>query len=110
MSRIGKGMPRARDMDEYKYLVKDALYEIEEIKAAFEFDGAEMDDSYKISEQLEPGLKALLASMEDGSYEFGSDVMGFMQNVAQVPQIIVPYKPILSRLIDTHQNGFEKTT
>jgi len=108
MSRIGRGMLRARSLDEYKSLVKDALYEIDEIKAAFEFDGVEMDDAQRISEQLEPGLNALLASLEDDSYQFGSDTLGFMQNVANVPQIVIPYKPLLSRIIDTHNKGLEE--
>lgn len=108
MSRIGRGMLRARSLDEYKSLVDDALYEIEEIKAAFEFDGVEMNDAQRISEQLEPGLKALLSSLQDDSYQFGSDTLGFMQNVANVPQIVIPYKPLLSRIIDTHNRGLEE--
>ena len=108
MSRIGRGMLRARSLDEYKMLVKDVLYEIDEIKAAFEFDGVEMDDAQRISEQLQPGLKVLLNSLEDDSYQFGSDTLGFMQNVANVPQIVIPYKPLLSRIIDTHNKGLEE--
>ena len=108
MSRIGRGMLRARSLDEYKSLVKDVLYEIDEIKAAFEFDGVEMDDAQRISEQLQPGLTTLLASLEDDSYQFGTDTLGFMQNVANVPQIVIPYKPLLSRIIDTHNRGLEE--
>jgi len=108
MSRIGRGMLRARSLDEYKSLVEDVLYEIDEIKAAFEFDGVEMDDAQRISEQLLPGLTLLKSSLEDDSYQFGSDTMGFMQNVANVPQIVIPYKPLLSRIIDTHNRGLEE--
>lgn len=107
MSMIGRGMPRARSYEEYKSIIADALYEISEVRAAAEFDGDYMTDTLGISEALEPELKALLKSIEDGSYEHSSDGFSFMIHVPKIPQEIIPFKPLLIRINETHTKGLE---
>ncbi len=107
MSMIGRGMPRARSYEEYKAIVADALYEISEVRASAEFDGDYMTDTLGISEALEPELKALLKSLEEGNYEHSPTSFGFMTNMHQIPQEIIPFKPLLSRINETHTKGLE---
>ena len=108
MSMIGRGMPRARSYDEYKEIVADALYEIQEIRASFEFDGEYMNDSMQIAEALEIPLKALKESLEDGTYEHSKEDFPFMTNMSRIPQEVVPFKPLLTRINETHTKGLEE--
>ena len=65
MSTIGRGMPRARSMDEYIEMLKDALYEIQEVKATAEFDDY-MNDSVLIADAMKPELEQVLKMTEVG--------------------------------------------
>ena len=107
MSKIGRGMPRARSLDEYKEMLKDALYEIQEIRATAEFDDY-MNDAVMIAGSMEPELKSLLDKANSGSPQFGQHELTFMQNIAQIPTEIIPFKSLLLRINDTQKNGLEE--
>ncbi len=106
MSTIGRGMPRARSMDEYIEMLKDALYEIQEVKATAEFDDY-MNDSVLIADAMKPELEQVLKMTEEGTNQFGSQ-FSFMQNMNQMPTEIVPFKHLLMRINDTQKNGLEE--
>ncbi len=105
MSQIGRGMPRARSLDEYKEMLKEALYEIQEVKATAEFDDY-MNDAVMIAESMKPELEAILKSVEEGTNQFGNG-LSFMQNMKKIPTEIVPFKSLLLRIDDTQKNGLE---
>lgn len=109
MSMIGRGMPRARSYDEYKAIVDDALYEIGEVRASADFDGDYMTDTLNISELLEPELIALYKSLQEGSYEHSPESFSFMTNMHHIPQEILPFKPLLIRINETHTKGLEES-
>ncbi len=107
MSKIGRGMPRARSLNEYKEMLKDALYEIQEVKATAEFDDY-MNDAVMIAESMRPELEAILKAVEDETIQFGNGLV-FMQNMRQIPTEIVPFKSLLARIDDTQKNGLEES-
>ena len=106
MSQIGRGMPRARSMDEYKEMLKEVLYEIQEVKATAEFDDY-MNDAVLIAESMRPELEAILKDVESGNIQFGSE-LSFMQNTQRMPTEIIPFKALLARISDKQKNGIEE--
>lgn len=107
MSKIGRGMPRARSHEEFVEIVKETLYEIDEIRASYEFDGDYMNDTIQIVGSMEIPLKSLLASLTDGTYQQGSTGLEFMEKLRRLPQELLPIKPLLIRIDETHNKGLE---
>ena len=107
MSKIGRGMPRARSYEEFKEIVSEVLYEIDEIRASHEFDGDYMNDSLQIAESIERPMKQLKQQLEDGSYQHSKEGFAFIENMQRVPMEIVPFRPLLTRINETHKNGLE---
>lgn len=101
------GTPRATDMNAYIELLKDALYEVRDMRAAGEFDDGFMDASAQYVEVLEPALIKILDDIENDQYALGGTALSFMPMVRGASQIILPFKPLLVRINDTHMNGFE---
>ena len=61
-------MKRARSVEEYVLLIKDALYEVDDMRAAIEYDEEGMGSGSSIIEELESTLKELYESMQAGNY------------------------------------------
>lgn len=96
---------RAANMDEYKALVKDALYEVDELKAAIEYDEEFMGDALSIVGKLDEQLKALAKNIEQGDYKFGGDDLPFMSLVSGSGDHVLPFKHLLLRINLTHKEG-----
>ena len=99
-------MHRARTTDEYVKWVNEALVEVGELRAAFEWD---LDDQSRIPgflEPLEQSLRQLLQSMRDGSYAWASGDLPFMPMVRRNgPQI--PFADLLNAINETHMQGLD---
>ena len=101
MSQIGRGMPRARSLEEYKEMLKEALYEIQEVKATAEFDDY-MNDAVLIADSMRPELEDILKNIENNTNQYGNE-LSFMQNTHRMPTEIVPFKSLLSRISATQK-------
>lgn len=100
-------MKRARTVDEYVRLVKDALYEAEDMRAAIEYDEEGMGSGVKVIEELEGNLKELYQSMLDSSYCWNTGDLKYMDLIRDLDEGVVPFKSLLIRINDTHKNGLE---
>jgi len=56
---------------------------------------------------LEKAMRALRASMADGSYRFGEEDLPFMKIVAPQDDMLLPIKPLLRVINETHRNGLD---
>ena len=100
-------MKRARTVDEYVALVKDALYEVEDMRAAIDFDSEGMGEAPKFIDDLEDTLKGIFQSMQDGTYCWRTGDLAYMEFVRNMDESTIPFRTLLVRINDTHKNGLE---
>ena len=89
----------------YLELVKQALFEVEELRMAAEFDEEYMGDVLSFIPGLEKPLREMESALRDGSYEFGADDLPFMPIVERQPDVMLPFKTLLRQINDTHRQG-----
>ncbi len=100
-------MKRPATVDEYVALIRDAQYEVEEMRAAIEFDEEFMTDAASYVNELDKSLRELLQSMQDGSYCWRTGDLPFMDFVRDLDERVLPFRSLLIRINDTHKNGLE---
>ena len=100
-------MKRARTVEEYISLIKDAIYEIEDMRAAIEFDEEGMAQSNKVIDELEGHLKEIHKSMIAGDYCWKTGDLKYMDLIRNLDDGVIPFRSLLVRINDTHKNGLE---
>ncbi len=98
-------MQRPRTPEEYFDLVDQALFEIRDLRWAAEFDEEELGGALKFLDRLEAEVDALRRQMLDGTYHFGNEDLPFMDIVAAQETFILPFKPLLQIINQTHKHG-----
>ncbi len=98
---------RPKTPEAYVDLVEQALFEIEDLRAAAEYDMDSMGAATEFLEELERDVRALRASMADGSYQFGKEDLPFVKVVARQDERILPFKSLLLKINETHRKGLE---
>ena len=100
-------MKRPATVEEYVALIKDAIYEVEEMRAAIEFDEEYMGDASTYINELDRNLKEIISSMQDGTYCWRTGDLPFMTFVRDLEERVLPFRSLLIRINDTHKNGLE---
>jgi len=100
-------MKRARTVEEYVSLIKDAMYEIGDMRAAIEFDTEGMGESNKVIDELEEYLTEIHDSMMEGNYCWRTGDLKYMELIRNLDEGVVPFRSLLIRINDTHKNGLE---
>ena len=100
-------MPRARTVDEYVDLVKQALFEVEELRAAVEYDMEYMGGALGFLEELEAQVRALYGQMERGEYAFEDRDLPFMAIAEHQDDRLLPFKSLLRSINETHRHGLD---
>jgi len=95
-------------MKEYIDIVREALYEIDELRASVEFDEEYMEGALGFINDLDSGVRSLLHSLESGSYEFGKGELPFIEIVRNVSDNLLPFKHLFMRIEMTHKQGLEQ--
>ncbi len=101
---------RPASMDDYIELVESALFDVEELRMSVEFDMEFMESALSFVEPLESGLRDLLRSLQDGSHEFTDVDLSFMPIVEAQPSVMLPFKPVLRQINETHRKGLQDET
>ena len=96
---------RPATMEDYIELVESALFDVEELRMSVEFDMEFMEGALSFIEPLEKGLRDLLNSLKDGSYEFADEDLPFMPIVEAQQNVMLPFKPVLRQINETHRKG-----
>lgn len=93
--------------EEYVEMIRTALFEVEDLRAAIEYDNEGMSDSLVFIDELEHHIKALYKSLEDGTYEFEDKDLSYMQLVREHGLFSLPFRDLLTIINDTHRNGLQ---
>ena len=98
-------MQRPRTAEEYFDLVNQTLFEIQDLREAAEFDREEFGNALKFLDRLEEEVGKLRRQMLDGAYHFGNEDLPFMEIVLAQDAFILPFKPLLQIINQTHKHG-----
>ncbi len=99
-------LQRARSVDEYIEWVKQAVFEIDDLRACLEYDSEELVQFPVFLDPLDAGIKALYTAMQEGRYCFGRDDLPFIELAAQYADAI-PFHTLLNQINATHQLGLD---
>lgn len=100
-------IPRAKTVDSYVDLVDQAIFEIEELRLATEYDMESLGNTRSFIDKLEKHVRALKQNMVDGSYHFEARDLPFMKIVDQQDDRYLPFKYLLRMINETHKNGLD---
>lgn len=98
---------RAHSTEEYVDMIKQAIDETFDLRQALEFDEEFMSENRSLATELEKHLKNLYVSMEDGSYQFATGDLPYMQLLEQYHPDMIPFRYLLKRINETHNKGLE---
>jgi len=102
---------RARDKQEFIDLINQALDEVEDLRAAIEYDEEFMGNAAMIVEPISSGLGKLLAAVKSGEYLMGQgDWLDFLNALRNTDHQVVPFWPLLKLILETHQRGYQERT
>ena len=104
---VNNKIVRAHSTEEYVDMIKQAIDETFDLRQALEFDEELMSEARTLADDLEKILKDLYSSMEDGSYQFATGDLPYMQLLEQYHPEMVPFRYLLKRINETHNKGLE---
>lgn len=96
---------RPKTPEAYVELVNQALYELEELRFAMEYDMDSMGEAASFLDTLDEQLKELRETMADGSYRFGKEDLPFMKLVDAQDERVMPFKYLFATINRTHLEG-----
>ncbi len=99
-------LQRARSAEEYVEWVKQAVFEVDDLRDCYDYQMDEMGRYPAFLEPLEQGIKALHQSMIDGEYHFGREELSFMELVNRHGDDI-PFAILLRQINETHRKGID---
>jgi len=98
---------RPKTAEEYVDLVDQALFEIEDLCMAVEYDTESMGAATEFLQDLERDVRKLRDSMADGSYMFGKENLPFFKVAEQQDERVLPFRQLLLKINETHINGLD---
>lgn len=102
-----KRIIRARSTEEYVNLIEQAIDETWDLRQSIEYDEDYMADARAFIDALDAQLKALYQSMKDGSYQFATGDLPFVEIMEAQHEALLPFKFLLKRINETHMKGLE---
>lgn len=100
-------MRRARTVDEYIALIKDAVYEVNEMRASIEYDEEGMGEGSKFIDELESNLKEIYNSMVSGDYCWRTGDLKYMELIRHMDEGTLPFRSLLIQINETHIKGLK---
>lgn len=97
---------RARTAQEYAEWVKQARFEVGDLKECLLYEMEEMTNFPAYLEPLERGIQQLYDAMCNGSYAFGREDLPFME-VANRHGDEIPFHILLQQINETHRRGLD---
>ena len=96
---------RPKTAEAYAELVRQALFEVEELRAAVEYDMEYMGGALEFLDELEAQVRAIYQSMVDGTYRFEDRDLPFMRLLDRTDDRVLPFKDLLKIINATHRQG-----
>jgi len=97
---------RAKTVDEYVDWVRQAVFEIDDLRNCLEFELEDLNRFPAFLDPLDQGIKAVYKSMQEGSYNFGREDLPFM-DLAEKYADDIPFLTLLKQINETHRKGLE---
>lgn len=91
----------------YVELVRQAIFELEDIVEAMGYDLDEVDGTPMYIEALLKELRGMRAAMADGSYMFGRNDLPMMRIVSKHTEQDLPCIKLLYLINQTHREGLD---
>jgi hypothetical protein len=98
---------RAKTAKEYASLVDQVIGELQDILEASRFDFDDVESNTEYVEVLLKEIRALRASMADGSYQFGRNDLPFMRIVKLHSDSDLPCIRLFYDINQTHRKGLD---
>lgn len=83
--------------------LKQAQEELDELRAAIEYDEEFMADAYGFLKPLEQGVAETLAAIEAGTHQFSDEDLPFMEYVTGANKTLLPFKFLFTQINDLHK-------
>ncbi len=98
---------RARTAEEYADWVKQARFEVQDLRDCLLYEAEESMVSFPaFLEPLEEGIDGIYKAMCEGHYSFGREDLPFM-DVALAHEDQIPFHTLLKQINETHRRGLE---
>lgn len=97
---------RARSVDEYVEWVRQAVFEVGDLRECLEFEIEDMARFPAFLDPLEEGIKSLYSAMQEGTYGFGREDLSFMDIAGRYADEI-PFHTLLKQINETHRRGLD---
>jgi hypothetical protein len=97
---------RAKTVDEYVEWVRQAVFEVGDLRDCLEFELEDLTRFPAFLDPLEQGIKDLYESMKAGTYSFGREDLPFM-DLAEKYADEIPFVTLLKQINETHRKGLE---
>ena len=102
-------LQRARSAQEYAEWVKQARFEVQDLRDCLLYDMEEIGEMGRFPAFLEPleqGIEAVYDAMCRGEYAFGREDLPFME-VAEMNADQIPFMILLKQINETHRKGLD---
>ena len=96
---------RPKTAEEYVELIDQALFEIDDLRAAAEYDAESMGGVVEFLGHLEGDVRGLKQAMLEGHYQFNNNDLPFMRVVEAQDERVLPFKYLLRVINATHRMG-----
>ncbi len=100
---------RAKSVDEYVEWVRQAVFEVGDLRECLEYELEDLDRFPAFLDPLQEGIESLYRSMQDGTYGFGREDLSFME-LAERYADEIPFHTLLKQINETHRKGLEVGT
>jgi hypothetical protein len=97
---------RARTVDEYVEWVRQAVFEVGDLRDCLEFELEDLNRFPAFLDPLDEGIRAIHQSMKEGTYSFGREDLPFM-DLAERYAVEIPFHTLLKQINETHRRGLE---
>ena len=93
------------NLEEYLELIDQALFEVDDTRAAMEYEMEGMEHALKFIDELERNLRQLRAALSAGEHVFGGADLPYMAIIAKQTLQTVPFKRLLEDINQVHRHG-----
>lgn len=97
---------RAKSVDEYVEWVRQAVFEVADLRDCLEFEMEDLASFPAFLDPLQEGVQRLYDAMKDGSYAFGREDLPFMDLAGKYAEEI-PFHTLLKQINETHRRGLD---
>ena len=97
---------RARSAEEYAEWVKQAMFEVGDLKNCLLYEMEDLQQFPTYIEPLEEGIQQVYDAMVAGTYRFGREDLAFM-DVLRRHEEHVPFHTLLKQINETHRKGLD---